>query len=174
MSIKPAKQLRLPYGRGDCTTLAPRTEHPVEEGLLEQILERDNLLHALRQVERNGGSAGVDGMPVKKLRGYLKRHWPEVRAAILKGRYRPQPVKRVVAFGSLAYRQCWIGSSSKRYIKYYRRYGSRSFRIIAMVSVLTEAPTKQWPRLNGTSVGVTDGLWILIWRNSLTGSTTTC
>lgn len=82
MNSKPAKQMRLPYGGDDCGTLANRPEHPVE-GLLERILERDNLLRALRQVERNKGSAGVDGMPVKNLRKYLKklehgeiRSWP--------------------------------------------------------------------------------------------------
>lgn len=95
MSIKPAEQLRLPYGWSDCDTLAPRTEHPVE-GLLEQILERKNLLWALERVERNGGSAGVDDMPVKELRDYLKQYWPELRASLLAGSYRPQPVKRVV------------------------------------------------------------------------------
>ena len=95
MSIKPAEQLRLPYGRSDCATSAPRTEHPVED-LLERILERENLLRALRQVERNGGSAGVDGMPVKELREHLRQHWPAIRTSILNGAYRPQPVKRVV------------------------------------------------------------------------------
>lgn len=92
---KPAKQLRLPYGGSDCPALANRTEHPVV-GLLERILERDNLLRALRQVERNSGSAGVDGMRIKQLRPYLKQHWPELRDSILNGSYRPQPVKRVV------------------------------------------------------------------------------
>lgn len=95
MSIKPTEQLRLPYGGSDCDTLALRTEHPVE-GLLERIVERVNLLRALRQVERNGGSAGVDGMTVKQLRPYLKQHWPGMREAILDGSYRPHPVKRVV------------------------------------------------------------------------------
>lgn len=96
MRIKPAEQLRLPYGWSDCDTLAFRTESPVECDLLKQILERENLHRALRQVERNGGSAGVDGMPVEKLRPYLQRHWPELRAEILSGRYCPQPVRRVV------------------------------------------------------------------------------
>jgi RNA-directed DNA polymerase len=76
--------------------LASRPEHPVSFDLLERVLERENLLRALRQVERNGGSAGVDGMAVKELREYLRHQWPEIRAAILDGTYRPQPVKRVV------------------------------------------------------------------------------
>ena len=91
---KPAKQLWLPLYEGDCVTLAECAEHPVEEGLLERILERENLIRALKQVERNGGSAGVDGMSVKELRPYLKRYWPRLRKTILNGTYRPKPVKR--------------------------------------------------------------------------------
>ena len=95
MDSKPTAQLRLPYGGSDCTTLAHRSEHPVGAGLLESILEAENLRRALRQVEGNGGSAGVDGMSVKKLRSYLKEYWPDIRSAILSGRYSPNPVRRV-------------------------------------------------------------------------------
>ena len=95
MDIKPTTQMRLPYGGSECAASATRTEHPVV-GLLERMLERDNLLRALRQVERNGGSAGVDGMSVKQLRPYLKQHWAKLRETILNGQYRPQSVKRVV------------------------------------------------------------------------------
>jgi RNA-directed DNA polymerase len=34
-------------------------------------------------------------MTVEELPGYLKAHWPEIREALLAGRYQPQPVKRV-------------------------------------------------------------------------------
>lgn len=94
MNNKPAKQMRLPYGGSDCDTSANRTEHPVLD-LLEQILSSANLNRALRQVERNGGSAGVDGMPTGKLRQYLKVHWQQLRTTILSGSYRPSPVLRV-------------------------------------------------------------------------------
>jgi RNA-directed DNA polymerase len=62
---------------------------------MERVVERTNLLAALARVKRNGGSPGVDGMPVEELPGYLKAHWPEIREALLAGRYQPQPVKRV-------------------------------------------------------------------------------
>jgi RNA-directed DNA polymerase len=68
---------------------------PVEvQGLLERVLERDNLLRALKRVIRNGGSPGVDGMTVKALPAYLKRHWPQIRSELLAGTYQPQPVRR--------------------------------------------------------------------------------
>ena len=46
------------------------------------------------RVERNGGAPGVDGMTVEQLRSYLKRHWPEIRAALDAETYQPKPVLR--------------------------------------------------------------------------------
>lgn len=65
------------------------------DGLWEQVLSRDNLVRALRRVERNKGAAGVDGLTTEQLRGWLDEHWVEVRQALDAGRYKPQPVRRV-------------------------------------------------------------------------------
>lgn len=66
-----------------------------EGDLLERILERENLLRALKRVERNRGAAGVDGMGVEELRPYLREHWLSLRERLLEGTYRPSPVRRV-------------------------------------------------------------------------------
>ncbi|MGE5374024.1 MAG: reverse transcriptase domain-containing protein [Bacteroidota bacterium] len=50
---------------------------------------------ALKRVESNKGAAGIDGMEVSDLHGYLKEHWLEVREALERGTYRPSPVRRV-------------------------------------------------------------------------------
>lgn len=63
--------------------------------LLAQVLDRANLQRALKQVRRNQGAPGIDGMTVDELPDYLKHHWPAIRAQLEAGRYRPQPVKRV-------------------------------------------------------------------------------
>lgn len=63
--------------------------------LMEEICERENMKEALRRVKANKGSAGVDGMTVGQLTDYLKQHWPNIREQLLKGTYKPQPVKRV-------------------------------------------------------------------------------
>jgi RNA-directed DNA polymerase len=63
--------------------------------LMEEVCQRDNLWQALTRVEANKGAPGVDGMTVRKLPKYLKRHWPKIRERLLTGTYRPQPVKRV-------------------------------------------------------------------------------
>jgi group II intron maturase len=63
--------------------------------LMEEICERGNLLEALRRVKGNKGSAGIDGMTVGQLSGYLKEHWLTIREQLLNGTYTPQPVRRV-------------------------------------------------------------------------------
>src|SRR5258708_4457038 len=63
--------------------------------LMEEVCERENLKEALRRVKANKGSAGVDGMTVDEIPGYLKQHWPAIREQLLSGTYKPQPVRRV-------------------------------------------------------------------------------
>jgi RNA-directed DNA polymerase len=71
-------------------------ESPVEtERMMEEICEQENCRNALRRVKANKGSPGVDAMSVEDLPGYLRQHWPEIRAQLLSGTYRPRPVRRV-------------------------------------------------------------------------------
>lgn len=63
--------------------------------LMERILSRENLLNALKRVERNGGSHGVDKMSTQNLRSYIVEHWDELRKSLQQETYKPQPVRRV-------------------------------------------------------------------------------
>jgi RNA-directed DNA polymerase len=63
--------------------------------MLERIVSKDNMKAAYDRVVRNKGCAGVDGMEVSELKPYLKAHWHIIKASILEGGYRPQPVKGV-------------------------------------------------------------------------------
>ncbi len=63
--------------------------------LFEQILERDNLNRAYKQVKRNGGAPGVDGMNVDDLLAYLREHKESFLESLRNGSYRPLPVRRV-------------------------------------------------------------------------------
>jgi RNA-directed DNA polymerase len=65
------------------------------EGLLEQILSRENLNRAYKQVKKNKGAGGIDGMQVDELLPYLKEHREELLQSIRDGKYRPKPVRRV-------------------------------------------------------------------------------
>lgn len=56
---------------------------------------RQNLLAALKRVQRNKGAAGVDGMSTEQLPDWLREHWPLLRQRLLEGTYVPMPVKRV-------------------------------------------------------------------------------
>jgi RNA-directed DNA polymerase len=65
------------------------------EGLLEQILDRDNLNRAYKQVKRNRGASGIDGMQVDELLPYLRENKNELVQSLRDGKYRPKPVRRV-------------------------------------------------------------------------------
>jgi hypothetical protein len=47
--------------------------------LMQQILDRTNLYRALKQVTRNKGASGVDGITVEQLPEYLKHHWGNIQ-----------------------------------------------------------------------------------------------
>jgi len=64
-------------------------------GMLEYILSPSNLNAAYRQVKRNKGSGGVDKMEVESLRDYLVANKADLTGSILRGKYRPNPVRRV-------------------------------------------------------------------------------
>jgi RNA-directed DNA polymerase len=60
-----------------------------------QVLERDNLQKAWKQVKANKGAPGIDNISVEEFPEYAYRHWEGIKAALLEGTYTPSPVKRV-------------------------------------------------------------------------------
>ena len=101
-----AKQMLMDFGGTDVNVWPGRAvdgfiaaqldESPTEEPrLMETILERGNMLQALKRVESNKGAPGVDGMTTAQLRGYLNRHWDKIKRALLDGTHKPEPVRRV-------------------------------------------------------------------------------
>jgi RNA-directed DNA polymerase len=107
MRQKDQSKLTLgPSAEGEAPSLAAQAtearaaraslERPAVAGpSMEIILDRENLKTALARVRRNKGAAGVDGMGVDDLPTHLKRHWPAIRAQLINGTYKPQPVRRV-------------------------------------------------------------------------------
>jgi RNA-directed DNA polymerase len=65
-------------------------------GLLEAALTRQNLLLAWKRVKANKGAAGVDGLDIEQTAQMLRTRWPEICQALLQGRYRPSPVRKVL------------------------------------------------------------------------------
>jgi len=86
---------RAPREGTESFTANCATENSAREQLMEEVCGRENCLRALRRVKANKGSPGIDDMRVGKLPGYLKQHWPGLREQLLRGTYRPQPVRRV-------------------------------------------------------------------------------
>ncbi len=66
---------------------------PSSNNLLEQVVDRRNMVKACRRVVNNGGSPGVDGMSTKELWGWLQDNHEKLAKSLLEGSYHPQPVR---------------------------------------------------------------------------------
>jgi RNA-directed DNA polymerase len=64
-------------------------------GLLERILSSENIRLATQRVQRNRGSAGIDGIGTEELESHMSRHWEEVSQLIKAGHYQPNAVRGV-------------------------------------------------------------------------------
>jgi group II intron reverse transcriptase/maturase len=64
------------------------------QNILERIVDYENLTRAYNQVERNGGSGGIDGMDAKGLKQWLATHMEELRQALLEEKYEVSPVRK--------------------------------------------------------------------------------
>ncbi len=63
--------------------------------LLEKILSKQNLNLAYKQVYKNKGANGVDGITVDELFSYIKENKEEILWKIRNRKYKPLPVRRV-------------------------------------------------------------------------------
>jgi len=91
-------------GRGEAASEAVSDEAPLARDaqtgwgageLLGQALARENMAAAWKRVKANKGSAGVDGRTVQETGEYLKQAWPDIRARLMDGSYRPEAVRSV-------------------------------------------------------------------------------
>lgn len=67
-----------------------------QQDLWEEVFSRQNLMVALKRVERNRGAAGVDGLGTDELRAWCLEHWVQTREALDAGTYAPLPVRQVM------------------------------------------------------------------------------
>lgn len=81
--------------RASSQPLTERIPIPAFDDLLEQMVERDNMVRALRRVMQNKGASGIDRMSVSELPSYLRSNWSIIKEHLLKGAYQPKPVRRV-------------------------------------------------------------------------------
>ena len=155
-------------------------ERPAVAGpSMEAVVERENLKKALAQVKRNKGAAGIDGMSVDDLPAYLKEHWPTIRAQLLEGTYKPQPVRRVeIPKASGGMRPLGIPTVLDRFIQQavmqvlQADWDGRSPRR-ASASGRGARRIRRWNGRRRISRPDTPSSWTSTWRSSSTGSTTT-
>jgi RNA-directed DNA polymerase len=79
----------------DQTSAALSERRNLAYHLMDALLDRDNLNQAYKQVKKNKGAAGVDGMTVDELSGWLKDHKDAFLDALAQGDYQPQAVRTV-------------------------------------------------------------------------------
>jgi group II intron reverse transcriptase/maturase len=60
--------------------------------MIEQVLNRRNMMRAYRQVAQNKGSGGIDGMPVNELYNWLTQNREQLERDIRGNQYLPQPI----------------------------------------------------------------------------------
>lgn len=73
-----------------------REERALTRGLMEQVCSPSNLVTALRQVVRNKGGAGVDGMSVKDLQVWFQSNWQRLSESLQTGTYQVTAVRTVI------------------------------------------------------------------------------
>jgi group II intron reverse transcriptase/maturase len=103
MRQMPVTAGRAEEGRGEaaCEPVsdeAGRPRHDTEStgsALLMVVLTRENLRQAFKRVRANKGAAGVDGLDIDQTARQLVTTWPTLREQLLRGTYRPRPVRRV-------------------------------------------------------------------------------
>jgi RNA-directed DNA polymerase len=80
-----------------CSKWISRCEEERAEtmSILDEIVSLENLIKAYKQVRRNGGSSGIDGIGIKEFGEWLTKHHKELRESILEGRYKPSAVRGV-------------------------------------------------------------------------------
>ena len=156
----------------------PDPESPaLVEQIMEEVCERENCERAWKQVRRNKGGPGVDGMTIDAARDYLREHWPSIRSQLLDGTYQPQPVKRVeIPKPDGGVRKLGVPCVVDRLVQQavlqvlQVRNGMRRFPNTATGSVRGARPIRQLPRHRRTSPRATVSWWTSISRISSTVS----
>lgn len=93
-AIAPGETRRLALSdEANCTHHEPDN---TGSALMDKVLTRENMQLALKRVRANKGAAGIDGLGIEETAERLKTVWPSLRSQLLKGTYRPSPVRRVL------------------------------------------------------------------------------
>lgn len=70
-------------------------QRALTNALMEEVTKPENLNRAYKRVKANKGAAGVDGITLDDLPGWITEHKAKLIASLLDGSYQPQPVRGV-------------------------------------------------------------------------------
>jgi len=65
-----------------------------QNDLMEKIVDDANMERAWKNVRRNAGAPGPDGITVDQFPQWLRPRWPQIRQQLLEGTYRPAAARR--------------------------------------------------------------------------------
>ena len=68
----------------------------LHDHLMERVVSAPNMRCAWKRVKANQGAPGSDGMRLEDFPAFAREHWPTMRAQLLDGSYRAQPVRRAM------------------------------------------------------------------------------
>ena len=63
--------------------------------LLEDVLSRENMMLAYKNVISNKGASGIDNVSVDEIKEYVNANWENIKIQIQERKYKPLPVRRV-------------------------------------------------------------------------------
>jgi len=89
-----SRSLMLPADVGAGLLTAP--QGPLQRIAPESLFAMDALRRAWLKVRVAGGAPGVDGVSIRRFETDLENNLAALQAELLAGRYRPQPVKRLL------------------------------------------------------------------------------
>lgn len=81
-------------GAASPSSMGAKSTEP-EPGLIEQMIDSENLNLAWRKVRQNKGAAGVDGLDIEATLKVLREDRQRIVTQLLAGNYVPSPVRRV-------------------------------------------------------------------------------
>jgi group II intron reverse transcriptase/maturase len=82
-------------GKGQQVTTAQKQTRALTDDLMRIICSKDNLRRAYKQVKRNDGSSGIDGITIKEFKEWYPSHETELIESLMQGTYRPEAVRGV-------------------------------------------------------------------------------
>lgn len=87
-SFEPSEASQAARGLTEVTTTASTS-------LMDEVVHKETLTRAWKQVRANQGAPGVDGVTIAQFPAWYREHGSAVMQALREGRYQPSPVRRV-------------------------------------------------------------------------------